>query len=57
MRGNYALVALSVFFDACGRFVQARLHFRRGLGGWLGEPVRGRVRALRRSVPADKGGR
>ena len=50
MRGNYALVALSVFLGARGRFVQARLRFRRGLGGWLGEPVRDRVRALRRSV-------
>lgn len=50
MRGNYALVALSVFLDACGPFCAGAFAFSPGLGGWLGEPVRGRVRALWRSV-------
>ena len=50
MRGNYALVALSVFLDACGPFCAGAFAFSPGLGGWLGEPVRDRVRALRRSV-------
>lgn len=50
MRGNYALVALSVFLGACGPFCAGALAFSPGLGGWLGEPVRDRVRALRWSV-------
>ena len=50
MQGNYALVTLSVFLDACGPFCAGAFAFSPGLGGWLGEPVRGRVRALRRLV-------
>ena len=50
MQGNYALVTLSVFLDACGPFCAGAFAFSPGLGGWLGEPVRGRVRALWRSV-------
>lgn len=41
---------LACFWVHAGRFARVRLRFRRGLGGWLGEPVRDRVRALRRSV-------
>lgn len=50
MQGNYALVTLGVFLDACGPFCAGAFAFSPGLGGWLGEPVRDRVRALRRSV-------
>lgn len=50
MRGNYVLVALSVFLDACGPFCAGAFAFSPGLDGWLGEPVRGRVRALWRSA-------
>lgn len=50
MQGNYALVTLGVFLDACGPFCAGAFAFSPGLGGWLGESVRGRVRALWRSV-------
>lgn len=50
MQWNYALVTLGVFLDACGPFCAGAFAFSPGLGGWRGEPVRGRVRALWRSV-------
>ena len=50
MQGNYALVTLGVFLDACGPFCAGAFAFSLGLDGWLGESVRGRVRALWRSV-------
>lgn len=38
MRGNYALVALSVFWAHAGRFARVRLRFHRGLADGLASP-------------------